>query len=80
MQLRIKKEYEGMILSKFDLEMGLKITLYPDIDPSFYPNFQARGFNVFEEVEETAVEPTQSVSGQKKRKYTRKTNKPNKGE
>jgi hypothetical protein len=55
--LKIKDEFQGMILSRFDLELGLRITLYPDIDPIYYKNFQDRGFNIFEEVKRKPRKP-----------------------
>jgi len=68
MKLQVKKEFKGMMFSKFDRELGLKITIYPDLEEmycEYYENFQKRGFDIFEEVEEV----------KKKRKYTKRVKK-----
>jgi len=68
--LKIKKEFEGMILSRFDMELGMKITMYPGTDEKYFENFKKRGFNIFEEVDEDLV--IKKFVPKVKRKYTKK--------
>jgi len=49
-KLKLKDEYKGMTLSRFNLEMGLKITFHPDTKAKYYQNFQDKGFDIFEEI------------------------------